>query len=77
MIKRADKGFCVVIWDRSDYVKGAETQLSNQNVYKGVQFKGKILTEVVEKSNHFFKTLSASGIISEKKPKHFTYKYKN
>ena len=36
MIKRADKGSCVVIWDRNDYVKEAEIQLSNQNVYKNV-----------------------------------------
>ena len=66
VLKRADKGSCVVIWDRNDYVQEAETQLSNQNVYKSVEFKGKILTELVEKSNHFFKSLKASGIISEK-----------
>ena len=51
MIKRADRGSCVVIWDRNDYVKEAEIQLSNQNVYKSVEFKDKILTELVEKSN--------------------------
>ena len=66
VLKRADKGSCVVIWDRNDYVQEAEIQLSNQNVYKSVEFKGKILTELVEKSNHFFKSLKASGIISEK-----------
>ena len=32
VIKRADKGFCVVMWDRSDFVKEAEIQLSDQNV---------------------------------------------
>ena len=76
VIKRADKGSCVVIWDRNDYVKEAEIQLSNQNVYKSVEFKDKILSELVEKSNHFFKSLKARGIISEKELQHFTYKYK-
>ena len=50
VIKRADKGSCVVIWHRNDYVKGAEIQLSNQNVYKSFGFKNKILTELVAKS---------------------------
>ena len=54
VIKRADKGSCVVIWDRSDYVKEAEIQLNNQNVYKSVELKDKILTKLVEKSNNFF-----------------------
>ena len=76
MIKRADKGSCVVIWDRNDYVNGAEIQLNNQNVYKSVEFKDKILTELAEKSNHFFKSLKASGILSKKDLQYFTYKYK-
>ena len=54
VIKRTGKGSCVVIWDRNDYVKEVEIQLSNQNVYKSVEFKNKTLTEYVEKSNHFF-----------------------
>ena len=66
----------MVIWDRNDYVKEAETQLSNQNVYKSVEFQDKILSELVEKSNHFFKSLKARGIISEKELQHFKYKYK-
>ena len=66
----------MVIWDRNDFVKEAETQLSNQNVYKSVEFQDKILSELVEKSNHFFKSLKARGIISEKELQHFKYKYK-
>ena len=56
MIKRADKGSCVVVWDRNDYVKEAEIQLSDQNVYKSVEFKDKILSKLVEKSNHLKKS---------------------
>ena len=66
MKKRADKGSFVVIWDRNDYIKEAEIQLSNQKVYKSVEFKDKILTELVEKSNQISKSLKASGRISEK-----------
>ena len=76
VIKRADKGSCVVIWDRNDYVKEAEIQLSNQNVYKSVEFKDKILTELVEKSYHFFKSLRTSGTVTEKELQYFTYIYK-
>ena len=39
--------------NRDDYVKEVEIQLSNQNFYKSVEFKDKILMELVEKSNHF------------------------
>ena len=76
VIKRPDKGYCVVIWDKNEYVKEAEIQFSNQNVYKSVEFKDKILLELVEKSNHFFKSLKTRGIISEKELQPFTYKYK-
>ena len=72
VIKRADKGSSLVIWDRNDHVKEVEIQLSNQNVYKSVEFKVKILTELVEKRYNIFK----NGIISEKELQYFTYKYK-
>ena len=54
VIKRADKRSCVVIWDRNGYIKEAEIQLSNKNVYKSIEFKDKILTELVEKKQSFF-----------------------
>ena len=37
VIKTAYKGSCVVIWDRNNYIKEAEIQLSNQNVYKSIR----------------------------------------
>ena len=36
----------------------------------------KILTELVEKIDHFLKSLKVRGIISEKELHYFTYKYK-
>ena len=34
VIKRADKGSCVVVWDREDYVAEASTQFNDESVYK-------------------------------------------
>ena len=34
VIKKADKGSCVVIWDCNDYITEAEKQLSDKAVYK-------------------------------------------
>ena len=42
VIKKADKGSSVVVWDRYDYIAEAEKQLKDQNVYKEVDFNEKI-----------------------------------
>ena len=76
VIKKADKGSCVVIWDRTDYIKEAESQLNNKSVYKDIVFKEKLLTDLVEKSNQFFKPLKTTGVITEKQLKYFSYQYK-
>ena len=34
VIKKADKGSCVVVWNRNDYIAEAEKQLSDVNIYK-------------------------------------------
>ena len=36
VIKSADKGSAVAVWDRKDYIKEAEKQLSDEEVYKKV-----------------------------------------
>ena len=36
MIKSADKGSAVVVWDREDYIKEAEKQLGDEEVYEEV-----------------------------------------
>ena len=58
MIKKADKGSGVIIWDRNDYAKEAEIKISNQNAYK--------MSSLKKKNHDFFKSLRASGILSEK-----------
>ena len=34
VIKEADKGVCIVVWDREDYLKEAELQLGDKGVYE-------------------------------------------
>ena len=37
IIKEADKGSVMVVWDREDYLREANSQLSDQNVYREVK----------------------------------------
>ena len=61
VIKKEDAGSYIVEWDRVDYLKKANKQLSDINAYKEVEFKEKMLTELVETSKKFFKNLQPRG----------------
>ena len=37
IIKEADKGSAVVVWDREAYLKKAKTQLTDKNVYREIK----------------------------------------
>ena len=76
VIKKADKGSCMVVWDRLDYLMEAEKQLKDRKVYQEVKFSENILTDLVEKSNTMFKKLRRKGVISEKELKYFSFEYK-
>ena len=76
VIKKADKGSCIVIWDRNDYLAEAENQLSDKDVYQQVSFKEINLIDLLEIGNRFFRGLKLEGHISEKKMKYFMYEYK-
>ena len=76
VIKKADKGSCIVVWDRADYLREAEKQLSDKKVYQEVQFKKQMLSNLVDTSNNFFRGLKTKGFIAEKELKSFTYEYK-
>ena len=39
VIKKADTGSCIVVWNRNDYLREAEKQLKDQNVYRKVDLK--------------------------------------
>ena len=41
IIKPADKGFAVVVWDRTDYLKEAERQLSDEKTYEEIRITEK------------------------------------
>ena len=53
--KKADKGSCVVVWDRSDYIKEEEKQLGDSAIYKEINYNKKILLRLVDSSNKYFK----------------------
>ena len=70
-MKKADKGSVVVIWDRVDYIKVAQKQLRDVYVCKRVNVRDQKLSELVDKSNHFFKGLKTKGGVADKNLKVF------
>ena len=76
-IKKADKGSCAVVRDRWDYIREAEKQLGDSTVYEEININKKILSQLVNLSNKYFKKLNSSGYISYKEMRYFTYAYKN
>ena len=76
VIKKADKGSCLVVWCRDDYIKEAKNQLRDNTVYKDVNFKEAILSDLVDKSNKFLKSLHSRKCITEKELKYFSYQFK-
>ena len=54
-----DKDFCVLVWCRDDYIKEAESQLKDSTIYKDVNFKETMLSDLVDKSIKFFKSLQS------------------
>ena len=54
VIKKSDKGSCVDVWDRYDYMKEAEKQLGDSTVYEKFNYNKKILSQLVDSSNKYF-----------------------
>ena len=50
VIKGADKGSSVVVWNRSDYLHEVSRQLQDQNTCEDVKFNENILTNLVVKT---------------------------
>ena len=63
IIKPADKGSSVVVWDRLGYFKKAQQQLSDSSIYKEVKVTEKDLLDLVDKSNIIFVSLERRNII--------------
>ena len=66
IIKKAEKGSCIVIWDSNDYLMEAEKQFSDKKVYQEVNNTENILSKLAELSNKMFSSLKKSGYITEK-----------
>ena len=49
VIKPADKRSAVVVWDRTDYLKEAERQVSDEKTYKEIRITEKYQVELVGK----------------------------
>ena len=77
VIKPADKGSCVVVWDKQDYIREVENQLGDEKVYEETTLNNKDLSGLMNASNNLFKKLRNRDIISEKELKYFLYDYKN
>ena len=55
IIKPADKGFCVVVWEREDYLVEGWKQFSGSSSYVEVKnYQRKLLVDLTEKSNKIF-----------------------
>ena len=50
--------------------------MGDKSLYQKINFKEKLLCELVDKSNSSFKELKRMGCISDKILKHFAYEFK-
>ena len=57
VIKPAEKGSYVVVWERPGYLLEAEKHFSDSNTYKEVKFADNEHVKLVEESNRMFKRL--------------------
>ena len=76
VIKPADKGSCVVVWYREDYISKADKQLKNNETYENSSFKDVDLVKLVKKSNIIFQPPRKREHLTKEELKYFTYKYK-
>ena len=76
IIKPADKGSCVVVWYREDYIGEADKELKDNETYENSNFKDEDLVKLVEKSNIIFQPLRKREHLTKEELKYFTYKYK-
>ena len=51
VIKKAEKGSCVVVWDRWDYIKEAGKQIGYSTVYGEINYHKKILSSLTQVIN--------------------------
>ena len=59
VIKSVDKGSCVVIWDREDYLNEAD-RLYDDEIYSDVKYTKNVLSSLVNKGE-IFQSLSKTN----------------
>ena len=67
VIKEADKGSAVVVWDRGDYIKEANSQLQDKDVYEETSFEDNFL------SDRIFQVLQKMKLKEEVNDKNIDY----
>jgi len=75
VIKPADKGSCVVVWDRQDYLAEAHRQLDDNTTYQTFVNSEGFSSKLSQQSNSLFKKLADNKSITDKELKYFTYTY--
>ena len=63
IIKEADKGSAVVVWDREDYLREANNQLSDKDVYRKV--KGDVEDHLMNVIKSVLRKIKNRGEISD------------
>ena len=76
IIKPADKGSAVLIWDRNDHLKEAEKQLSDGSTYLETKVIEKDLVDLVEQSNKMFENLQRKTVIQKREKNYFKFNFK-
>ena len=69
IIKGADKGSAVIVWDRKDYLLEAEKQLSDKNVYE--ELSGDIVSPLVNVVMYHLQKVKLRGDIDSKMMDYF------
>ena len=67
VIKKADKGSFVVVWDRDDYLSEGEKQHCDKAIYKDVSFNEKILSDLLASSNKVLRVLKGKELYQRRR----------
>ena len=64
IVKPADKGFCVVVWEGEDYLVEEWKQFSETSSYVEVKnYPRKLLVDLTEKSKKYLKNCAARTLL--------------
>ena len=74
-IKPADKELTMAVWDRLDYLREAEKQLTDGETYKEIRITAKDEVELMEKINNLFSNLRRENVITENENNYFRFNF--